>query len=519
MQARTLSRIVSSLLFPCPAPSYTVDSFPGELIWIPRGPTVASDGGGGAGTGEPDQGDAAHGGETVPCLLLPFESAKYLLVFFHSNAEDLGRCRWFCHFLRDQFQVHVLAVEYPGYGICPGPPSREGVVANARAAVEFAQQGLRLPLDQIKVFGRSIGTGPALHVAARYRISGLILVTPFLSVRALFADRVGSLSTVVEEWFDNETQVQKVRCPTMFIHGRKDGIVPYRHGESLYKQCLSRKLLVNPASMEHNTNLTSDAAFLIVPMFRFFSLPDYSFQELKVPAWAFDKRRSPLYVRPAVEVCSSKFVPSTDGPGLATSVPAGDDEDCELEATESKARAGRVRSAEGDTPVVDLEKVAVLTQPTVRHLVRATKQRYAFEVPLLDTTSLTPGEGMEQHRAVTRQRALGDHPSASRPSAAPALALPVAVPGGSSPQEAAREGTSLPSALLGRIVAPSGASRRLREEGEGRRPVGSDCRAEVGMHQLRLGREVRDPAPKDGSPDDALACWQLEGQPELLCAL
>ena len=39
--------------------------------------------------------------------------------------QDLGRCRWFCLFLRDQFQVHVLAVEYPGYGVCPGTTSRE----------------------------------------------------------------------------------------------------------------------------------------------------------------------------------------------------------------------------------------------------------------------------------------------------------------------------------------------------------------------------------------------------------
>lgn len=239
--------------------------------------------------------------KTVPCLLLTVESARYLLIYFHSNAEDLGRCRWFCQFLRDQFQVHVLAVEYPGYGVCPGSVSREGVLANAEAALQFAMDALRLPLEQIKVFGRSIGTAPALALAARSQLAGLILVTPFLSVRQLFHDRIGPLSNLVEEWFENDVAMERVQSPTMFVHGRDDKIVSFHHSEELYRKCNVRKLLVTPVGLDHNTNLTADAAFLVIPMFRFFSLPDYCFAELEVPPWVFDKRRSPLYARPEAQ--------------------------------------------------------------------------------------------------------------------------------------------------------------------------------------------------------------------------
>merc|ERR1719491_1613016 len=141
---------VTRLLFPVPQPSYTIDSFPGELIWVPRGPVIDPD---------CEVANGVQSQESTPCLLLPYESARFLIIFFHSNAEDLGRCRWFCLFLRDQFQVHVLAVEYPGYGVCPGQTTREAVMANAHAALQFATQALKLPLERVKLFGRSIGCG------------------------------------------------------------------------------------------------------------------------------------------------------------------------------------------------------------------------------------------------------------------------------------------------------------------------------------------------------------------------
>merc|ERR1712039_243833 len=44
---------------------------------------------------------------------------------------------------------------------------------------------------------------------------------------------------------------------------------------------------VCPEHMQHNTNLFADPCYLVVPMLRFFSLPDYSFDEVELPAWAY----------------------------------------------------------------------------------------------------------------------------------------------------------------------------------------------------------------------------------------
>jgi len=278
--------IVSRILFPAPPASYTIDSFPHDLVWVPKGRCARLD----------DQSPPPLDIESVPCLLLTYPSARFLIIFFHSNAEDLGRCRGFCCYLREQFQVHVLAVEYPGYGVCPGLPSGETVMENALAGLRFATETLRWPLDSIKVFGRSIGTGPAVGLASLFSFAGVILVTPFLSVQELFRDRVGPFAGLVEEWFANEEMAPKITSPTIIIHGQRDELISCRHGEMLYELIRSRKLLVSPPEMEHNTNLLTNLQFFVLPMFQFFALPDYIFQDMHVPAWAYDKRRSPFYM-------------------------------------------------------------------------------------------------------------------------------------------------------------------------------------------------------------------------------
>lgn len=275
--------ILSKILFPVPAATYGAEEFGKELVWIPKkGPPPRS------WSGEPPV-DLEH----IPCLLLRYPSARFLVIYFHSNAEDLGLCRPFCQFLRDQFQVHVLAVEYPGYGICGGRPCPEGVTEHAHSAMYFVMEDLNWPWDSIKVMGRSIGTGPAMDLALSFRLAGLILISPFLSIQELFRDRIGSLASLaqVQDIFTNSQKAPEIRCPTLIIHGQKDSIVSVEHGRQLFALLKSRKLLVLPPDMEHNSNLLFNIQYFILPMFQFFSLPDYIFQDLSVPDWALDPER------------------------------------------------------------------------------------------------------------------------------------------------------------------------------------------------------------------------------------
>jgi hypothetical protein len=220
-------------------------------------------------------------------LFLPFRHARFLFIYFHANAEDLGLCHTFCTIIRDLFQVHVLAVEYPGYGICPGSPTEEGIRANAQAAVRFALDTLKWPADGIKLFGRSIGTGAALALAAEKEMAGLILVTPFTSIREIVRHQIGALADLISDRFPNIDIASRIESPTLIIHGQQDTLIPISHSKAIYDALPAKKMMVCPAMMGHNTSLLANVGTFVLPMTQFFSLPDYTFEDIEVPEWVF----------------------------------------------------------------------------------------------------------------------------------------------------------------------------------------------------------------------------------------
>lgn len=273
---------VSRILFPAPPSSYSVDSFSGELIWVPRSLNPQ--------TSSPE--------DCIPCLFLRCRAARFLVIYLHSNAEDLGRCHMFLRQVRDRFQVHVLAAEYPGYGICPGSHCDErGATESALTAFRFAREVLRWPLERILFLGRSIGTGPAISLAVEHLVKGVALVSPFLSVREVCRDALGPVSYLIEERFPNKDHMPLIRSPVLVVHGQKDNTIPFRHGRQLFDACRVRKRLVSPPEMDHNANLLLDSNNFVLPMLEFFGMPACGMEtEMHVPSWAFDKRLSPFYL-------------------------------------------------------------------------------------------------------------------------------------------------------------------------------------------------------------------------------
>jgi hypothetical protein len=71
------------------------------------------------------------------------------------------------------------------------------------------------------VAGRSMGTGPACELAAYFsNIAGLLLISPYKSLKAATSSLLGSfVSMLVRERFDNYSEISKVLCPILIIHG------------------------------------------------------------------------------------------------------------------------------------------------------------------------------------------------------------------------------------------------------------------------------------------------------------
>ncbi|HNC25040.1 MAG TPA: alpha/beta hydrolase [Opitutaceae bacterium] len=168
-------------------------------------------------------------GSELSALYLPNPAARYTIWYFHGNAEDLGGIAPRLHALHD-LGFAVFAYDYPGYGLSSGHPSEARIYAASAAAWTTLTERYRVPPERIIVFGRSLGGGPAVDLAVRHPVAGLILQSTFMSVyRVMTRWRL-----LPFDQFENLRKIGRVRCPVLVMHGRMDEVIPFYHGEAIY---------------------------------------------------------------------------------------------------------------------------------------------------------------------------------------------------------------------------------------------------------------------------------------------
>ncbi len=240
---------LNSLFFPAPESSYTYKSLKGKLVFIPRAPIAKSL------SNFKTHADFGFDSHYIPCLYLKHASgSSKILVYFHGNAEDVGSSELDMEELGDLLGVHVFVVEYPGYGIYAGEPGADRVLEDAINVFDYLAYECEWGESNIILFGRSIGTGPAVHLASHKRPSTLFLVSPYTSVRGIVRSMLGSaMQYLVKERFNNLELIAYVHCPTMIIHGRNDTLIPYAHASALKSACTRApcELILNE-HMDHN---------------------------------------------------------------------------------------------------------------------------------------------------------------------------------------------------------------------------------------------------------------------------
>jgi pimeloyl-ACP methyl ester carboxylesterase len=255
-RAASSTTLVNKLIFPAPISSYGLESY-SELIWIPEvdfqqlvHPIVYQ---------KREKPVHWETGRKIPALFINSECADYLVLFYHGNGEDIGGSyKWLSILVQllaqNGIYISVLIVEYPGYGLCFGKPNEAGVLQNAESAYYFARAELQWPVENLWLWGVSIGTGPATFLAARYEAGALILMAAYESIRDVVKHLLGTAASyLISNRFQNNKEIESVTCPTMLIHGKKDQLIPHQQSEKLFELCKSNiKKLVLPEDVTHS---------------------------------------------------------------------------------------------------------------------------------------------------------------------------------------------------------------------------------------------------------------------------
>ena len=224
---------LNSLIFPAPSSSYTPESYPGELIWVPQLKFKSL--------------------PSIPCLYLSSsKGSSKTMIFFHGNAEDIGLAYELLNHLRVTLQIHVIGVEYPGYGIYSGECNEDRVNQDALNVFSFLLT-TGIEASDIILFGRSIGSGPACYLASQLRPAALLLMSAYTSIRDAVKFIVGTYAQYfIKERFRNIDYIEKVSCPVFLLHGQKDNMIPYEHSQNLRDKCAGPCSMILPFNMDHN---------------------------------------------------------------------------------------------------------------------------------------------------------------------------------------------------------------------------------------------------------------------------
>ncbi|CAD7927661.1 unnamed protein product [Amoebophrya sp. A120] len=159
--------------------------------------------------------------------------ARDTILFSHANAEDLSCCVDFIQRIARYLRVNVFAYDYEGYGTSTGKASESALYADIEAAYTYLREVVGVPWEHIILYGRSIGTGPTVHLAASAPVRGVILQAPMASIyRIVFDFRF----TMWGDQFANIDKIARVASPVCIVHGIADEIVPVWHGVELWKK-------------------------------------------------------------------------------------------------------------------------------------------------------------------------------------------------------------------------------------------------------------------------------------------
>lgn len=215
--------VAERLIFQPPRPSYTNGSVPFHNIALPTGDSLA-------------------------VLHLPHPDAKYTILYSHGNAEDLGHAYPLLRTLRG-LGFAVLAYDYRGYGRSGGgPASSRKAIEDVEAVYRYATTGLRIPGERLIVYGTSVGSGPAVELAARHQPAGLILQSAFTSTFRV----ITRVPLFPFDRFPNLQRLEHVRSPLLVIHGTRDHVVPFSHGRQLFAAAAEPKRSLWVEGAGHN---------------------------------------------------------------------------------------------------------------------------------------------------------------------------------------------------------------------------------------------------------------------------
>ena len=157
------------------------------------------------------------------------------LIFFHGNAGSLeNRIHKLNHF--QDMNINFLIIAWRGFSGNDGKPTEQGLYEDGKSAIDWL---IKKGIDEknLILYGESLGTGVATHLAQNKSFAGVILETPFTSMieaAKVFYPYI-PIKLLLKDKFENYKKIKNINSPILVMHGEGDKIVPFSMGKKIYE--------------------------------------------------------------------------------------------------------------------------------------------------------------------------------------------------------------------------------------------------------------------------------------------
>ena len=157
------------------------------------------------------------------------------IVYFHGNAGKLeNRIHKLNHF--KDIDVNFLIISWRGFSGNSGKPTERGLYEDGKSTIDWLKN-IGLSDKDIVLYGESLGTGIATHIAQNRKFAGLVLETPFTSMvdAAKNVYPYIPVGILLKDRYENEKKIKHINIPVLVMHGEADQIVPFKMGKKIYE--------------------------------------------------------------------------------------------------------------------------------------------------------------------------------------------------------------------------------------------------------------------------------------------
>ena len=174
-----------------------------------------------------------------------------VLVYYGGNAEEVsGQLDEAGRF--DGYSL--LLMNYRGYGGSGGKPGESALYSDALRVFDYAAARADVDPRQMVVMGRSLGTAVAVHVAARRGARGVLLVSPYDSMKEVGGHHHPYLpvSLLLRHRFEAIADAPGIMVPLLALAAPGDNIVPVENSRRLVEAWGGPHQLLEIVGASHN---------------------------------------------------------------------------------------------------------------------------------------------------------------------------------------------------------------------------------------------------------------------------